>query len=271
MHTPVLLKEVIESLDIKPGKKYIDATVGEAGHMSKIIELGGEVLGIDMDPQQIKNIKDAKVVAGNFADIEEIARANNFFPVDGVLFDLGLSMRQIRESGRGFSYQNLDEPLDMRIDVKNEQTSADLINSLSNDELYEIFAKYSEEIHSRAIADTVYESRKLGKFETVGDLVAAIDEAIGRSEKRVYSRIFQALRIAVNNEFENMKKGLKGAHDILSKNGRIAVITFHSLEDRIVKNFIKEKGLRMLTRKPIRADGDAQFERSAKLRIILKK
>jgi len=270
MHTPVLLKEAIDGLDVWRGGKYIDATFGEGGYSNEILKRNGKVLGIDLDVTQISNVKsqmsNLKLVQGNFRDIEKIAKENDFFPIDGIVFDLGLSMRQIEESGRGFSYKAFNEPLDMRLDFKNEITASELLNSLSEKDLFEIFARYGEDINSSKIAKNIFDTRGVSRLETVKDLIKIIDKTLGKKDVRTYSRIFQALRIEVNDEFNNLRKGLVGSLKILKKKGRLVVISFHSLEDRIVKKFIKENRLEMINKKPI--SGKRSFERSAKLRII---
>jgi len=278
MHTPVLLKEVIEALDIKKDGLYIDATFGEGGYSQAILNKGGKVLGIDLDVEQINNNQlsmiNLKLVEGNFGDIEKIAKENDFFPVDGVVFDLGLSMKQISESGRGFSYKKLNEPLDMRMSLKSETKASDLVNHLSESELYEVFAKNSEEINSQAVAREIVHKRQFRKLETVNDLIDCIDKAvlsrgIARNALTIYAKIFQALRIEVNQEFDNLKKGLIGASKIINKEGKIVVISFHSLEDRIVKNFSKTQGIKLLNKKPIMNKRGRSFEKSAKLRILI--
>ncbi len=277
MHTPVLLEQVIEALEIKKDGLYIDATFGEGGYSQAILNKGGKVLGLDLDNDQIANGLDSRLrgnditlIEGNFADVEKVAQENNFFPVDGVVFDLGLSMKQINQSGRGFSFKKLNEPLDMRMSLKTEMTAKYLLNHLSEAELYEVFAKNSEEINSQNIAREIIVRRSFKKLEIVGNLINCIDRAIGESDKNVYKRIFQALRIQVNEEFENLKKGLDGAARIIKNNGKIAVVTFHSLEDRIVKNFSKSQGLKLLNKKPITNRRGKSFEKSAKLRLIVK-
>jgi len=285
MHTPVLLQQAIENLNIKKDGLYIDATFGEGGYSKEILRRGGKVLGIDLDKEQLDRHSGErsdsrivvlnndsgqagmtlKLIQGNFVDIERIAKENDFFPVDGVVFDLGLSMKQIEESGRGFSYNRLDESLDMRLSSDSKLTAKDLIRELREEELYEVFAKNSEEIKSKEIA---YEVKKRKRMEAVFDLIGAIDKALGFKSNSTYARIFQALRIEVNKELENLKKGLIGAISILKKNRRIVIVSFHSLEDRIVKNFVRENKLRFLKKKPIR--GMRSFERSAKLRTIIK-
>ncbi len=274
MHRPVLLQQAVANLKIKPGGLYIDATIGEGGHSREIIKLGGKVLGIDLDKDQIAKIKDQKLenlilVDGNFKDIEEIAKKNNFYPVDGVLFDLGLSMDQIEKSGRGFSFKNLKEDLDMRINTSLILSASDLLNRLSEDEIYEIFAKYSEDLNSRAIAQEVVFRRRRQKIKKVADLIKIIDRVLKTKDERTYRRIFQALRIAVNDEKENLKTGLANSLKVLKENGRLVVITFQSLEDRLVKNFIRENNLKQLNKKIIKSDSGWRFERSAKMRVIV--
>lgn len=273
MHTSVLFKQTINALDIHIGKKYIDATYGEGGHSEEIIKRGGLVLGIEWDEDQVKSQKNVQLIQGNFADIEKIARENGFEKVDGILFDFGLSMNQINTSHRGFSFKKPDEPLDMRINQELTQTAADIINHSSAEELYEIFSRNSEEINSRMIAHALFQARRIKKIEKVGDLLSALEGIlkIKGDRKGVKRRIFQALRIEVNHEFENIKKGLNGAIHILNRSGKIAVISFHQGEDRIVATFIRENGLRLMTKKPVIAEREhGLFERSAKLRIIIK-
>jgi len=272
MHTPVLLDQVIEALGIKKDGLYVDATFGEGGYSQAIVNAGGKVLALDLDQSQISNsrlsMNDLKLVEGNFGDIEKIAKENSFYPVDGIVFDLGLSMGQINQSGRGFSFKKLNEPLDMRMSLKIEMTAKYLLNHLSEAELYEVFAKNSEEINSRKVAREIVIRRSFKKLEIVGNLINCIDHAIGEPDNNIYKRIFQALRIQVNEEFENLKNGLAGAVKIIKDDGKIAVVTFHSLEDRIVKNFSKSQGLRLLDKKPIMNRRGRNFEKSAKLRLI---
>ena len=280
MHTPVLLQEAVDALRVKKGGLYIDATFGEGGHTQEILNRGGKVLGIDLDEKQIFTFQFSvfneeeksrlRLVQGNFKDIEKIAKENGFYPVEGVLIDLGLSMAQINQSGRGFSYHQLDEPLDMRLDQNQEETAAFYVNSLSEEELYEIFSKYSEELNSRAVAQSIVSARRLKKIKTVVDLITVIDRTLKTDREQTYRRIFQALRIKVNNEFENLKQTLSSSCTLLNQEGRIVIISFHSLEDRIIKNFIKEKQLYQVNKKVIFGNQSLRFERSAKLRIISK-
>ncbi|PIU37176.1 16S rRNA (cytosine(1402)-N(4))-methyltransferase [Candidatus Roizmanbacteria bacterium CG_4_8_14_3_um_filter_34_9] len=278
MHTPVLLNQVIEAMEIKKDGLYVDATLGEGGYTKAIIEKGGKVLAIDLDTEQIDryNIETlersngVKLVQGNFREIEKIAKENNFFPVDGVVFDLGLSMRQISQSGRGFSFKKLFEPLDMRMNSNNEMTAEYLLNHLSESELFDVFAKNSEEINSQKIAREVVIRRQLRRLEKVGDLTGCIDRAIGEIDNNAYKRIFQALRIEVNDEFENLKNGLEGAMKIIKEDGKVAVVTFHSIEDRMVKNFSRGMGIKLLNKKVIMNRRGRSFEKSAKLRVLIR-
>src|SRR3989344_6390229 len=289
MHTPVLLHEAIDGLAIRRGGKYIDATFGEGGHSREILMRGGYVLGIEWNETKYKKSRLAgrrakinyqkeileteklQLVCGNFADIEKIARENNFFPSEGVLFDLGLSMTQIDEAGRGFSYKKRQEPLDMRMNMSLKETAADMVNRSSPQTLYEIFAKNAEEINSLAIAHAFDRARRVKKIETVGDALDVLyspDLSLRGKREGMVRRIFQALRIAVNHEFENLRKGLEGAFHIVTK-GRIVIITFHQGEERIVKQFARNHNISFLTKKPIKGKVGT-FERSAKLRIIEK-
>lgn len=274
MHQPVLLKSAIDYLGVFKGGRYIDATIGEGGHTKAIVEKGGLVLGIDQDQDQIKLLKkffeqnklgEIKLVVSNFSQIDRIAKENDFVPVDGIIFDLGLSMRQLSQSGRGFSYKKPDDPLDMRLDLKQELTAAKLIKKLSPERLKNVLEKNSEEINAEAI---VKQLKKTKKIYLVADLLRAIDKALERKNEAVYQRVFQALRMAVNNDQENLKQGLLNSLKILKRTGRIVVISFHSVEDRLVKKFIKENHLKMINKKIIKGNRCLSFERSAKLRVI---
>jgi 16S rRNA (cytosine1402-N4)-methyltransferase len=280
MHTPVLLQEAVESLDIHKGGMYIDATLGEGGHFQEMVNKGGTVLGIDWDNIQVQKMasqlqsSSSKVVTGNYADIENIATQNAFSPVDGVLFDLGLSMEQLNTGKKGFSYKHPEEPLDMRIGSDTEQTAADLLNTLNKESLYNVFAKYSEELDSLLIASAVEKTRSSRPYETVEDLVNTVQKALKSCpQKHVHmlnktlARIFQSLRIVVNNEFENIRKGLEGSLKITKKNGRVSIITFHSLEDRVVKQFIRAKQLKF--EEIVKGNPELSYEKSATLRVII--
>lgn len=265
----VLLKTVINFLDIKKGGKYIDATAGEGNLIKEILQRGGLVLGIDWDRNQIKKLqhifkknKNLTLVNDNFANLEKIIGLYNFSPVDGIIYDLGLSMYQLSQSKRGFSYKNLEENLDMRISLQLRHTAGDILNQFTKDELIKIFSQYGEEIHSQLIVNKIIETRKKEKIDKVKQLVEIIKKALGRQDESVYRRIFQALRIKVNNELENIKKSLEATTKIIKPKGKIIVISFHSLESRIVKQFIKKHHFSLITKKVIKG------ERSSQLRVF---
>jgi len=284
-HTPVLLNEVVKYLNIKPGKKYIDATIGGGGHAAAILERGGVVLGIDVDSMAVEFVKERlaaefsifnfqfSIVQGNFRNIDKIAHEHGFGQVAGILFDLGMSSWQIEKSGRGFSFLK-DEPLDMRMDPDLRVTAADLVNGLTVKELYELFTKFGEEKFSRRIAERIVSKRRLTKIQTTKQLADLISKiyggrgsargGCGRTRIHPATRVFQALRIAVNDELNNLREALPKSVNLLEPEGRLIVISFHSLEDRIVKDEFKRmeseskrsaKGglLRILTKKPVRA------------------
>lgn len=253
-HIPVLLNEAVSGLQVTPGKRFIDATTGGGGHAKEIEKLGGRVLGIDIDA-------DTGAIQGNFRDIEEIAKKHGFDAVDGILFDLGVSSHQLDTPSRGFSFRFPDEPLDMRMNQQEGETVGDLVNHLREEALYEILAKFSEDERSRAIAHAIVRARPIS---TTGDLYHIVGKASA-------AKIFQALRIATNDEMEALKSGLAGAEKLIKPGGRLVVISFHSLEDRIVKQFMRGSGWKVLTKKPI-TPGDRELvenrrSRSAKLRI----
>jgi 16S rRNA (cytosine1402-N4)-methyltransferase len=288
-HTPVLKDEVVEGLRIEPENKYIDATLGGGGHAMEILEKGGLVLGIDQDQEAIEFVKgnlesrinnqELKLVKGNFRDVGRIARENGFEQSSGVLFDLGVSSYQLDSDKRGFSIKR-DAPLDMRMDRNLEITAADIVNSYSEENLVDIFQRYGEEERAKEAAAQIVKSRKVKKIETTEDLVIVIALALKkRGIMHPATKVFQALRIEVNSELEALKQGLKEALEVIKEKGRIGAISFHSLEDRIVKQAFdnwEEKGLGIIiTKKPIVAQYDEVRSnpraRSAKLRIFEKK
>lgn len=290
-HIPVLLLSAIQGLNIVPGKKYLDATLGGGGHSLEIVKQGGQVLGIDRDPEAIEfarkkiqacpDTSPPKFVLGNFANIAEIARANDFAEVDGILFDLGVSSHQLEAVHRGFSF-NQPGPLDMRMGPDLSVTAADLITVLNEGELFELFAKLGEEKFARRYAKAICSARGTKKIETCDELAKIIlREAPPRGKHdRTHpaTRVFQALRIAVNDELNSIRLALPKAADILNPNGRLVVISFHSLEDGIVKRFFQEKEkegvFKILTKKPITPSQEevlANFRaRSGKLRVAEK-
>ncbi|MFH1129552.1 MAG: 16S rRNA (cytosine(1402)-N(4))-methyltransferase RsmH [Patescibacteria group bacterium] len=288
MHKPVLLNEVIEYLNPQPNENFIDCTVGEAGHSLKILEKtipDGKILGIDVDAESLKRIQSTErlnLVCGNFRDLKIIAEENNFIKVDGVLFDLGLSSWQLDESEKGFSYKK-DEPLTMIFNSSQVVTAQEIINTWPEEELIKIFRDYGEERFARRIVQRIVQHRGLSSIQTTSQLFEIIKRSVPFSKAghyrvdRTAARIFQALRIVVNDEMENLKKGLEQAFQILNKEGRVVVISFHSLEDRIVKWFFrdleKQGKIKILTKKPITA-GEAELiansrSRSAKLRAAM--
>lgn len=296
-HVPVLKKEVVSSLNIEPGKKYIDATVGGGGHAFEILSKGGVLLGIDQDQEAIdytnrkwkiesRRLKIRKenltLVRGNFVDINRIARERGFEHADGVIFDLGVSSYQIDKSGRGFSFLR-EEPLDMRMSSKIEITAKDIVNKASFDELYNIFSKFGEEKNAWAICDAIVLARQVKPIKTsreLAEIVAGVNEEHLRGVSRLHpaTRVFQALRIVVNSEIDNLRKGLGGAFEILAPNGRLMVISFHSLEDRVVKLFftklVRAGAANFINKKPIIASDEEikrnRRARSAKLRVIVR-
>lgn len=257
-HTPVLLDEAIHYLNVVSGEKYIDATLGGGGHAQKIKSKGGLVLGLDQDEEAIKNSEHFVdcVVKTNFIHLEEVAKKQNWYPVAGVLFDLGTSMYQITESKRGFSFQK-DGPLDMRMDLSTSLRADDVVNQLSVNQLISIFKDYGEIPVAKSLAEKIVNSRP---FETTGQLTSVC----GKWSRQA----FQAIRIAVNDELSSIDQTLPQALRILKTGGRAVVISFHSLEDRIVKNTFNswsdQKLGNILTKKPI------QGERHSKLRAFEK-
>jgi len=304
-HTPVLLNEVVEALQLKSGMQIIDCTLGDAGHSEKILEKispDGKLLGIDADIEAILRAKqylykfDEQVifVRDNFINLNKIVAEQKFTPVNGILMDFGWSSPQFEERGRGFSFLKPEEKLDMRYGVGlltidhslSSKTASDLVNELDQNELEKIFREYGEEKLSKEIAKAISENRKTKKIEIVGDLVNIVLEVYRKklkTEKEIpwvgglhpTTKVFQALRIAVNDELGVIEKVLPQAIDILAPGGRLAVITFHSLEDRIVKHFFKDqKTIKIITKKPIEC-GEEESKlnaraRSAKLRVIEK-
>jgi 16S rRNA (cytosine1402-N4)-methyltransferase len=271
MHHPVLLQTVIERLQIKKDGLYIDATAGEGGFIKEIIDRGGKVLAIDWDINQINRLrkkfegtKDLILVNENFSKIEKIAQEHQFYPVDGIIFDLGLSAGQLEESGKGFSFQKIEEPLDMRINPSLPLSAAQILNSFSFDDIYDAFCRFGEDINTKKIVHAIVKKRKTKPIENVSNLITIIDTAIGKKDEKTYRRIFQALRIMVNQEIKNLEEGLVGATKIIKDDGKIIVISFHSIESRVVKKFIRKNQLKELNEKIIKG------ERGSQLRIFTK-
>lgn len=289
-HTPVLLEEVLTALDIQKGKKYIDATLGGAGHSEEIVKRGGSVLGIDADTSALEEARkrlgtivtksDAgenwRIVQGNFRDIERIAKENGFDVVDGILFDLGVSSYQIDRPEKGFSYRFDDAPLDLRFSSNQKITAAEIINTYSEEDLYEIFTKFGEEQRSRAIAHAIVRARSVEQLHTASELKRVISTVVTNNIAmiKVLSRIFQALRIEVNDELHALTVALEAASRLIRPQGTLAVISYHSLEDRIVKRQTKTHSWRTVGPMPIYPTEQEirlnSRSRSAKLRVAIK-
>jgi len=272
MHIPVLKKEVLEILNPKENENFVDCTLGHMGHTLEILERikpSGRVLGIEWDKKVYENLKPRDrliLVNGSYVNLKEIIEKNDFKPVNGILFDLGLSSWHLDESGRGFSFRK-DEPLDMRYDTAQELTAEHILNNYEAEEIEKILKEYGEERLAKIIARRIVKERPI---KTTAELCRLIPR------KTKPQRTFQALRIAVNDELNNICKGLEQAVDILEPRGRIAVISFHSLEDRIVKNFFRNSDkLQILTKKPIGPSEeelkDNYRSHSAKIRGAIKK
>lgn len=288
-HKSVLLEETIDFLNVRSGKKYIDATLGGGGHTEKILKLGGIVLGLDVDQDaldyvgknqksEIKN-KKLRLVRGNFKDIDTIAKSNSFEKVAGIIFDLGISSHQVDTPERGFSFQS-SGPLDMRMDKDLNVKASDLVNILNKRELVELFTKLGEEYRAPAIAEGIIEARSENPISTTLELVEVVKRSIRQPgfKTNPATKVFQALRIAVNDEFNSLRDALPKALGLLEDGGRMVVISFHSLEDRIVKQqfrqWAKEGTVEVVTKKPIVPDFKEirtnSRSRSAKLRTVEK-
>lgn len=293
IHVPVLLKEVVQYLNPRPNQNFIDCTLGGGGHAEAILENispSGRLLGIDCNEGSLK-LAEKRLerfrnrcifVCNNFVNLTKIIRENSFISISGVLFDLGLSSYLLEESKKGFSFRK-DEYLDMRYGqlpgISQQLTAADIVNTYPEKELIEIFKKYGEERYTRRIAQEIVQTRKKEKIDTTSKLVDVILRAIPLNYKRrrihPATKVFQSLRIAVNNELENLKEVLPQAIKILEPKGRLIVISYHSLEDRIVKNFFRERSreniLKIITKKPVTPTREEIIanprSRSAKMRV----
>ena len=282
-HESVLTKEAIDFLRVKRGDLYIDATLGTAGHTREILKKGGKVLAIDRDPESTKfvetlKLKNLKVVNNNFSHIYKIAIEFGITKVSGILFDLGVSSHQIKDAKRGFSFRK-NGPLDMRMEPNLAVTAADIVNNFEKRRLYEIFQNFADERLSRPIADAIFSTRQIKRISSTGELAQIIREVYARHKLKTKTdpatKVFQALRIIVNSELLNLEEGLLQTEKLLIQEGRLVVISFHSLEDAIVKRFFKgSKELKVLTKSPI---GPTREEiernprsRSAKLRAAEK-
>lgn len=293
-----MTEEVIAGLNVKNRAQYIDATLGDGGHAVEIIKQGGRLLGIDRDPEQIEraqaNINQAygsgnlrrpaegdlpKLVCANFADLVRVAGDNGFTAPQGILFDLGVSTPQLESPTKGLSFQE-DLPLDMRLSPEISRTAADLVNSLDEKELYEIFIRNVQEQLAWPIARALVSARNLKPIATTGELARVIAAAGSPRRGKIHpaTKAFLALRMEVNREIENLTKGIDGALKILAESGRLVVMSFHETEDRLVKQKFKkaktQKIINIITKKPLtpgrREIRDNPRSRSAKLRIVEK-
>lgn len=302
-HEPIMLEECIENLRIKPNGIYVDGTIGGAGHSSKIIEKlneDGLLIGIDRDKEaleasqaRLKAYKNVKYKWGNHEQIKQHVEELGYEKVDGILLDLGVSSYQIDEPTRGFSYTK-NAKLDMRMNKEQELTAEEIVNSYSSEMLAKIFFEYGEEKFSRRIAEKIVKERTEKRIETTYELADLIRMAVPKDAIDSFKRIFQALRIEVNGELKNLEQAIRDGVSLLKDGGRICIITFHSLEDRIVKNtFIELEGRcicpkdfpvcvchaksygKMVNKKPIIPSKEEQERnprsRSAKLRVFEKR
>ncbi len=263
-HLPVMVREVIEILKPRNGGVYVDATVGMGGHAESILNIigsNGIMIGIDSDRAALdmieKKYEDPRLILrhGNFSDLERILSEEGFSSVNGILFDLGVSMKQLRDSVRGFSFFS-DERLDMRMDLSQRFSAWDIVNRYAEKDLVRVLKTYGEEHRAVRIARAIIRQRNKQDIDSCSELANIVSRTVGR-RGRIHpaTKTFQALRIEVNKEMDELKKGLNSALNQLSRNGRLCVISYHSLEDRAVKTFIRDhekKGLvRSLTKKPL--------------------
>lgn len=295
-HKPVLLKECIDGLNINPKGIYVDVTFGGGGHSREILKhlTTGKLYAFDQDDDALKNtIKDERfvLIKQNFRYLKNFLKMYNALPIDGLLADLGVSSHQFDEADRGFSIR-FDAKLDMRMDRNTKVTAADVLNTYSEEELKRIFKLYGEVDNAGRLAYAIVHARKEKKIETVNDLKGAIEKCVKRGrENQYFAQVFQALRIEVNKELDVLQELLMQSLEVLKPGGRLVVIAYHSLEDRLVKNIMRsgkfegevEKDFfgnqlapfKQITRKPIVPSDEENVEnsraRSAKLRIAEKK
>ncbi len=290
-HIPVLLNEVIEYLNPQPNQNFVDFTFGFGGHTQAILEKtkpNGRVLGIEWDKEKtnnkelITNNKERlKIVNDSYANLKNIVEKEKFGPINGILLDLGISSWEVDNSGRGFSFKR-NEPLDMRYCASSVLTAQNIVNDWSKEEIERILREYGEERFAARISNEIVKLRKIEKILTTQELVRVLARAIPEKYKHgrtnFATRTFQALRLAVNDELGNLEKFLPQTRDLLADGGRLVVISFHSLEDRIVKNFFRLNAQNghflLLTKKPLQASFDEIAKnprsRSAKLRAAQK-
>ncbi|HMU47224.1 MAG TPA: 16S rRNA (cytosine(1402)-N(4))-methyltransferase RsmH [Chitinophagaceae bacterium] len=295
-HIPVLLKEVIENLDINPDGIYVDCTFGGGGHSKAILELlskKGRLIAFDQDKDAGKNLPDDErviFIPQNFRHLQRFLKLNNILSVDGVLADLGVSSHQFDEGERGFSTR-FNAELDMRMDQRQPTTAADILNSYDELRLHKLFEKYGEVTNAKTLARTIVKVRETSVLKTIDQFKNAIREIVKGNPNKYFAQVFQALRIEVNDEVGVLKELLQQIPTLLKPGGRVAIITFHSLEDRLVKNFFRRGSfdepetnpfinpehkslLKVITKKPLVASpGELKMNprsRSAKLRVAEK-
>jgi 16S rRNA (cytosine1402-N4)-methyltransferase len=296
-HTPVLLQECIDGLDIWPGGIYVDCTFGGGGHSKAILQQlneNGRLIVFDQDDDARKNLPDDKrviFVPQNFRHLQRFLRLHKAAQVDGILADLGVSSHQFDEADRGFSIR-FDAALDMRMDQCQANTAADVLKNFSETQLHKMFEQYGEVTNSKTLAKTIVTQRALAPIRTINEFKAVVKSIVKGNPQKYFAQVFQALRIEVNDELGALKELLQQTVSVLKPGGRVAVITFHSLEDRIVKNFFRdgtfedtaiddvyghrfENPFKVITKKPITATEKELKEntrsRSAKLRVAAMK
>lgn len=296
-HVPVLLQEVIEGLNINPSGIYVDCTFGGGGHSRAILEKldqNGKLVAFDQDADAKQNLPDdprVVFVPHNFRYIQRFLRLNGIKEVDGLLADLGVSSHQFDEADRGFSIR-FDAALDMRMDQRQEKTAADILNTYSETQLHKLFEQYGEVTNSKTLAKTIVEKRKVAKLHTIEVFKNAVSDIVKGNPNKYFAQVFQALRMEVNDETGALRELLEQIPGVLKSGGRAAIITFHSIEDRLVKVFFKNgtfeeedenpfvmteklSQLKLVNRKPIVASAEEQKRnsrsRSAKLRVAEKK
>ncbi len=295
-HIPVLLKETIDALNIQPNGIYVDCTFGGGGHSKAILEKlgdGGKLIAFDQDEDARRNIpKDPRIifVPHNFRHLQRFLKLHNISAVDGILADLGVSSHQFDEGERGFSTR-FDAPLDMRMDQRQTLTAADIINNYSEQQLHKIFEQYGEVTNSKTLAKTIVELRNNQSMKSIDAFKQSLRGVVKGNPNRYFAQVFQALRIEVNDELGALKEMLQQIPPLLKPGCRAAIITFHSLEDRLVKNFFRRgtfeeteenpfimtktmNELRVITKKPVEATEEEMKRnpraRSAKLRVAEK-
>ncbi len=277
-HLPVMLMETIDALDVFPGGRYIDATVGEGGHSIAIAEKaspGGQVLGIDADPEAC-SVASARlgmhgssvlVANENFAELRAIARRYDFMPVHGILFDLGMSSLQLDREARGFSFRRPD-PLDMRFSMSGGPTASDIVNGYSESALADLIYRFGEERFSRRIAAAIVKNRPVSTSMELAQIVAASRRSASGG-KHPATQTFQALRIAVNDELQMLETALDQALSMLGRGARLVVISYHSLEDRIVKNFMRREAADCICPREERVSPICTCRHKARLSLVI--